>query len=73
MNRLSLEKDSCSDSNDMINGHPVGGSRKLKERMRYSSYFHGLFDYVQWYYDDGGLYQGVYWQINCNKGLIVTI
>lgn len=28
--RLSLEKDSCSDSNDMVNGHPVGGSRRCE-------------------------------------------
>ena len=76
MNRLSLEKDSCSDSNDMINGHPVGGSRELnwrKEGITYSSHLYGLFDHVQWYYDVGGLYQGVYWQISCSKGLIVTI
>ena len=58
---LSLEKDSCSDSTDMVNGHPVGGSRWWKEWMRSSSYFDGLLDDVQRYYDDGGLCQGVYW------------
>ena len=28
--RLSLEKNSCSDTNDMVNGHPVGGSGRLR-------------------------------------------
>ena len=29
INRLSLEKDSCSDSIDMVTGRPVGGSNSL--------------------------------------------
>ena len=31
MGRLSLEKDSCSDSLDMLNGKPIGGSKCAME------------------------------------------
>ena len=51
MARLSVEKDSCSDTNDMVNGHPVGGSRRRVGCLTTSSYLVGLFDDVQRHYD----------------------
>ncbi|KAK8799195.1 hypothetical protein WA171_005942, partial [Blastocystis sp. BT1] len=40
---LSLEKDSCSDSNDMVNGHPVGG---IRVSLGYMTTFNDIMTFV---------------------------